>query len=507
MTGETKADSTEPETLDPDAMLLGYERHVGFTARSVFQDDDARAGRMATAMAGRAGLAGEDAAIGRLLGAALGEAQQADAESVDFAMEEFETRHAEAPTGFADLVRPMSPDEFFRVQHGQRKPMLFRGPAERFASLMTWSDLNEVISVRNLKPPQLRVWTDGQRIPGTDLLSRSHGLGSQPEHSVGATIDGHSLTRHLQNRATLVVDSIGTVHAPVNRLIAAIEAGLGTHATANLYVSYRHQRGFATHWDNHDVYVLQVRGSKVWQLFGEVRRAPTEVDVAPNLLPPPRPIWSGTLDSGDVLFIPRGWWHDARIPEERDGEGSIHLTAHVRQYTGRDVLIWLAAKLAAGSELFRVDVPMHAGAEAAASYRRALGSVVEEAWRQFTVEDFAADMRAAWSEGTRLHLDERVDPWTRPDWDAHRIVVCGAEQATLRAGQDAGSFDLVANGFTYCFDDRCKPIVATMLRAGGVCVGDLKRLDPERYPPAFVDGLLARLLGANAVRTTPAQST
>lgn len=504
MTEETKADSAKSEALKPDRMLLGRERNIGFTARSVFQDDDARAGRLARAMAGRVGLAHEDAALGRLLDSALGKALEADGESVDFVMDEFETRDVGAPAGFADLVRPLPPEEFFRLQYGQRRPMLFRGPAERFASLMTWSDLNEIIRARNLKPPQLRVWADGQGIPGTDLISRSYGLGSQPQHTVGARIDGHSLTRHLQNRATLVVDSIGTVHAPVNTLMGALEASLGTHATANLYVSYRHQRGFATHWDSHDVYVLQIRGSKVWQLFGEVRRAPTEVDVAPNLLPPPRPVWSGTLDSGDVLFIPRGWWHDASIPEERDGEGSIHLTAHVRQYTGRDVLTWLAAKLAAGSELFRVDVPIQAGPEAAAAYRKALGGVVDEAWRQFTVEDFAADMRAAWSEDTQVHLDQRVDPWTRPDWDAHRVVVRGAEQATLRAGQDASSFDLVANGFTYCFDSRCKPLVTAML-GEGVGVGDLKRLDPKRFPAAFVDAFLASLLEANTVRTTPSE--
>ena len=55
-----------------------------------------------------------------------------------------------------------------------------------------------------------------------------------------------------------------------------------------------------------------------------------EFDVAPNPAPPTRPVWSGALNSGDLLFIPRGWWHDACIPEERDGEGSIHLTAQLQ---------------------------------------------------------------------------------------------------------------------------------------------------------------------------------
>ena len=504
MTEATQAESAKSEALNPDRMLLGSERNLGLTRRAVFHEDNARAERLAKAMAGRAGLTRENAAIGRLLEAAFGEAPDADAESA-FVMDEFETSQGGAPAGFADLVRPLSSGEFFGRQHRQRSPMLFRGPADRFSSLMGWDDLNEIIRARNLRPPQLKVRADGQAYPGTDFLSRNRGLGSRPPHATGERIDGPSLTRHLQNRATLIIDAIGTIHAPINALIADIEASLGTHVSANLYVSYRHLRGFTTHWDGHDVYVLQVRGSKDWQLFGEARPAPMESDVAPNLLPPPRPVWSGTLDSGDLLFIPRGWWHDARIPEERDGEGSMHLSMQLQQFTGREVLTWLATKLAASSELFRINVPMHADAEAAEAYQAALIRLVDEAWRQFTVKDFADDMRAAWSEDTRVHLDQRIDPWTRPDWDAHRILVCGTRQATLRAGPDADSFRLVANGFTYRFDNRCKPLVTAML-GDGIRVADLKRIDPERFPAGFVDGFLVSLLGANAIRTAPPES-
>ena len=502
MTETTEADGGKAGAPNPDRMLLARERNPGFTARGVFHEDDARAERLARAMADRAGLSRENDTIGRLLESALG--KTLDAESADFHLDEFETSRDGVPAGFADLVHPMSPRDFFERLHSQRRPMLFRGPPDRFSALIDWDDLNKLIRTRNLKPPQLKLSSDGQAFPVTDLFSRAYGLGSRKLYTAGERIDGHKLTRYLQNGATLIVDSIGTIHEPVKTLIAAIEASLGTHATANLYVSYRRQRGFSTHWDSHDVYVLQVRGSKDWRLFGETRRAPTEFDVAPNMLPPARPVWSGTLNSGDLLFIPRGWWHDACVPEERDGEGSIHLTAQLQQYTGRDVLTWLATKLAARSELFRIDVPMYAGPEAAEAYREALTGLVGEAWRQFTVKDFADDMHAAWSEDTRLHLDRRVDPWTRPDWDAHRIVVCGAQQATLCAGPDASSFRLTANGFTCDFDSSCKPLVIAML--GGVSVGDLKRLDPERFPATFIDRFLASLLGADTVRAAPPES-
>ena len=179
MTEASKAENGKSAALNPHRMLLARERNLGFTARRVFVDDDARAGRLASAMADRAGLTSENAALERLLQSALGNAAGAGAEAGDFVMDEFESTCDGAPAGFAGLVRPLSPGDFFGQQHKRRRPMLFRGPADRFSSLMGWDDLNRIIRARNLKPPQLKVSADGQSFPATDLLSRSYGLGWQ----------------------------------------------------------------------------------------------------------------------------------------------------------------------------------------------------------------------------------------------------------------------------------------------------------------------------------------
>lgn len=46
------------------------------------------------------------------------------------------------------------------------------------------------------------------------------------------------------------------------------------------------REGFGTHWDDHNVIVVQVEGSKHWRLYGPTRSAPMHRDTAQPEPPP-----------------------------------------------------------------------------------------------------------------------------------------------------------------------------------------------------------------------------
>jgi hypothetical protein len=78
-------------------------------------------------------------------------------------------------------------------------------------------------------------------------------------------------------------------------------------------------------------------------------------DVARNDEAPDEVVWAGTMQPGDVMHIPRGWWHQAT--REEAGEGfSLHVTFSITKRTPIAYLRWLADRALEDVELRR-DLP------------------------------------------------------------------------------------------------------------------------------------------------------
>ena len=117
-------------------------------------------------------------------------------------------------------------------------------------------------------------------------------------------------------------------------LCRAVERTFSSHFQTNIYLSPRNAQGFKTHYDSHDVFVLQVSGSKHWTL---VRHASIELPLRgqgfdPEKHIPGPPTREFTIQAGDVLYCPRGLFHAARATDEV----SLHITlGRDRQDVGR----------------------------------------------------------------------------------------------------------------------------------------------------------------------------
>jgi Cupin superfamily protein len=131
---------------------------------------------------------------------------------------------------------------------------------------------------------------------------------------------------------TIVLDGVEQYLRPVGTLARSIEVALNFPVQVNAYVTPPQSSGLIPHYDDHDVLILQIQGSKTWHLYVGADLPPREIqrdkDKAVDLASLPAPT-DLRLDAGDVLYVPRGRVHAA----EANAEPSIHLTVGIHAPT------------------------------------------------------------------------------------------------------------------------------------------------------------------------------
>src|SRR5690606_978731 len=126
------------------------------------------------------------------------------------------------------------------------------------------------------------------------------------------------------------------------RLCAEIGRFIGAPASGNAYLSFNGNGTFGRHWDTHDVFAIQLIGRKRWRIFPPTFPLPLTYQTNQRSGPPcpSDPRLELTLEQGDVLYLPRGWWHHV-IPLD---EGSFHLSVGVYPPPLYDYVLWASAR-------------------------------------------------------------------------------------------------------------------------------------------------------------------
>ena len=395
--------------------------------------------------------------------------------------------------GIDRLIAPLTTEDFYSEQYNERLPVLFRGPAERFATLLRFDELNQLIYGREPVGNQLVLIHDGKRID-PDLYSFSDpGTAHRLTEPSTSRVDGRKLQNFLRLGATLILNGINLTHEGVRLFIEEVSRSLQAYAHANLYATWKPSQGFNTHWDNHDVFVMQLNGIKEWRLFGESRTSPTPLDEEPNLDRPEEEIWVGELTPGDVLYIPRGWWHEASVPDENQGMACIHLTVSFRPVTGLNFLLWLEKQLLQ-NEHFRVNVPIFASESDRKDYFDKLLTLIRQELDGDIGTDFLNSLSRSWISNPAATLSEYVEPWDDPEWEQCVLRLETASDWQPELTDDGNAFYVVANATEYKIDAYAFDLVQIWVEDQPVRVSDLRQRVSEKYGRGFVDDFVKQMV-------------
>jgi Cupin superfamily protein len=332
----------------------------------------------------------------------------------------------------ARILEPYAPEEFLGSSWGVRF-LHVRGRAGRFARLMPWARLNEILRRQRLDFPRLRLVRDGKPAPVSSYLK--HVTGSRGKATI-PRLKPAELTRQLREGATLVLDAVDELSAPIEELAEGLELFFREHVQVNLYAGWQTSRGFDLHWDDHDVFILQVAGRKKWSVYGMTRPFPLVADVETAEKPAGEPLWQGTLEDGDLLYIPRGWWHVA----EALAEPTVHLTVGVHNRTGLDLLRWLAERMRACGT-FRRDLPRLSTPRERAAHTARLREELFKEFDDAAIERFCADLDARADARARLNLPWDATPQMLPESPQTFVRLAAPRPLELKTEGGAVEFD------------------------------------------------------------------
>ena len=343
----------------------------------------------------------------------------------------------------AEVLAPVAPEEFFDSFWGVNV-LHVRGAAGRFRHFMPWPRLSEILRRHRLGFPRLRLVRDGKPLPVASYLRQISG--SRQKITI-PRIKSSELTKHLREGATLVLDAVDELSEPVEELAVRLELLFREHVQVNMYAGWQTSRGFDLHWDDHDVFILQVSGRKRWSVYGETRRSPLVSDVEKAARPACEPVWTATLEDGDLLYIPRGWWHVA----EPLAEPTLHLTVGVHNRTGLDLLRWLSERMRA-SEAFRRDLPRTSSAEDRAAHSKRLREELFAAFDDSLMERFYEEMDARADSRARVELPFDATPRQEPASTAARVRLLAPRPLKLEAAGGVVEFETLKRRWRFAED-------------------------------------------------------
>jgi ribosomal protein L16 Arg81 hydroxylase len=162
----------------------------------------------------------------------------------------------------------MPPHEFLS-QFWARKFVHIAGAEDRFRALFSWELLNTALEQYRFEPPRIRVFKAGKQIEPTRYLT-SYPVAT-PNRSC---LNSADLTNELRRGATLVLDCVDELSAPLRDLAAGLERIFRVYINANLYAAFHSDKGFPRHWDDHNTFILQVTGRKRWLVYEPLERTP-----------------------------------------------------------------------------------------------------------------------------------------------------------------------------------------------------------------------------------------
>lgn len=247
---------------------------------------------------------------------------------------------------FADLIAPLSAEEFFS-SYWEKTFLHLQGRPDRFAHYFSLRDIDTwLTSVRS-------------GLPDSIMITAPEGAEARTDRYRPREVRVDLAYAELAQGSSLVLNHMEDWPSVLG-LVKALGRDFHADIGVNAYVTPKGARTFPIHTDEHDVLILHLEGEKVWRLH-EFSLLQLKLSQKKNLNFSKE--WYGRTETpllaevrlrpGDLLFIPRGMPHYATAQDS----ACLHLTVSITPLYWMDFLKTAAEYAAVYSQDVRRALP------------------------------------------------------------------------------------------------------------------------------------------------------
>ena len=234
----------------------------------------------------------------------------------------------------------------------KKKYIHLKNENDNLKEVMNIKNFNKLISMHNCwDQKNFSLVLNKNTLPFSAFLTSGNDLGFAK-----MAPDPIKVENYIKKGASLVLNDLVYFSEGIEKLASDLQNITNGRCQANLYFSMQSHQAFAPHFDTHDVFALHCEGEKLWNIYENFEKDPInhpiyKQELSDKTEKPGKIIDQVLLKPGDLLYLPRGQYHDALASKN----GAIHIAFGITYLKPIDIFQYYYEQLIV-NDYFRSDI-------------------------------------------------------------------------------------------------------------------------------------------------------
>lgn len=230
------------------------------------------------------------------------------------------------------ILSPLSLNAFYKKYWEKDILHIKRNNKSYFDQILSIKDINKYLERNDIRYPHIRLAKNGREVPLSEYANDYVFAGDIFQ----GNINMDKLFQLYYEGSTINFQLSEKLMPKLKLFSNQLENEFKFPIQIHLFMTPPSSQGFTSHYDTNSFFILQIHGKKTWKIYDSPYKLPLLKHRHDNRFNEHNltNIEEIELNEGDVLYIPRGVYHEASTSQN----SSLHLTLGIFPYIWTDII-------------------------------------------------------------------------------------------------------------------------------------------------------------------------